>query len=74
MIIGHSDTYVTFDVPEGTNLPDLKDDFLDYFRESVDLRVYRFSDADVDWAVANGGYVELPRQQVLNRIIDRRLP
>lgn len=59
-----------FDIPN-TDWADLFSNVLDLFEERLDVNRYMFSSADVDLAVANGGYAELTTAQVLARIIDR---
>lgn len=70
-IINWDSSQVTFDIAKPVDLQALKLDFADKFDDIFEQRRYRFSDADVDLAIAQGGSVTLSRNQVLNRIIDR---
>lgn len=56
---------------DALELPKLQDDFEDKFVEVVNLHRYYFSAADMDAAVAAGGYYELTAAQAANRIIDK---
>ncbi len=64
---------VIFDVPEGTDLPELKRDVIDKFEEQIGPR-WLFAEADVDIALGLGGTVELTKAQALSKIIDRAAP
>ncbi len=59
---------VIFDVAKPVDLQNMKEDVLDIFANVVNTRFHYFSDADVDTALANGGYMEMTKAQVLNRI------
>lgn len=73
-LVNWSTAHVTADFPDTIDIPALKADFVDKISEWVDHSVYRFSDADVDTVIAQGGFYEMPRAQVTARIIDRRKP
>jgi hypothetical protein len=59
------------DVPKPVDLQKMKSDFADIFDEVLDMRRYKFSEADVSTALANGGKMTLTKQQALNNIIDK---
>lgn len=67
-IVSYDNYTVVFDIPKPVNLQMLKAHVYDIFSERVDTRLYYFSSDDVDLALANGGFIELTKQQVLNRI------
>lgn len=68
-IVSYDNNEVIVDIPKPVDLAELKADAYDKFTERIDTRFYYFSSADVDLALANDGYMELTKQQVLNRII-----
>ncbi len=61
---------IVFNVPEVTDLAELKSNLLDIFEEQLGPR-WLFSEADVDTALSQGGTVELTKAQALSKIIDR---
>lgn len=61
---------MVFDVPAGTDLAALEADLLDKYEEHMGPR-WLFSEADVDTALAAGGFIELNKAQAEARIIDR---
>ena len=69
--------YATFDIPNPvvvdwtTYALHIKNTLLDRFESQVDTRRYIFSPADVDIAIAAGGFIELTKSQVIARVIDR---
>jgi len=71
-LISHNQSSVTFDVQGDIDLQLMKEQLHDMFYETVAYRIYMFREADVDFAIANGGYVEIQKAQALSRIIDRR--
>jgi len=56
------------DIPKPVSLLAVQADIYDIFSERVDTRFYYFSEPDVDLALSQGGYIEMTRQQALNRI------
>ncbi len=67
-IVSYENYEVVFDIPKPVDLQALKAHVYDVFSERVDTRFYYFSSEDVDLALAQGGYIELTKAQVLNRI------
>jgi len=67
-IVSYDEYTVVFDIAKPVDLQALKSHVYDVFSERVDTRLHYFSGADVDLALASGGFLELTRQQVLNRI------
>lgn len=67
-LVSHNNFQVIFDIAKPVNLQKVKEEINDKFDEMVDSRVYYFTNADVDLALANGGIIELTKQQVLSRI------
>ena len=70
-IVSHTTFTATVDIPKPVDLREVKAGISDIFKERVSICRYYFSSSDVDFAVANGGLVELTKAQVLSRIIDR---
>ncbi len=69
-IVSYNSTQAVFNVPADTDLAALKADILDEFEEQVGPR-WLFSSADVDTALAAGGFVEVTKAQAQARIVDR---
>lgn len=65
-----SEAWATYDIPN-TDWEFLRRDILDVFEEQLAPDRYRFTEADVDLAIAAGGTIELTQAQVLARVIDR---
>jgi len=69
--------WATFDIPNPTAVgwtlyaQQIKADLLDVFETQVATRRYIFSPADVDIAVAAGGFIEITKAQAIARIVDR---
>lgn len=71
VIVSHDDYEAVVDIPKVDGVFDLqalKMDMLDKFQEKRAKRLYYFPEVDVDWAVAQGGYVTLSRAQVLSKV------
>jgi hypothetical protein len=62
---------MTVDVPKPADLAKLKSDFADVFDDVLAIRRYRFSEADVNTALGNGGKITLTKAQALARVIDK---
>ena len=62
---------MTVDIPKPVNLVDVKREFSGRFTTVLDIRRYRFSAADVNTALANGGSITLTKAQALSRVIDK---
>ena len=70
-LVDHGADYAIFDVPKPIDLPQAKVDLNDKFATIFSLRRWYFSSADIDTVLAAGGYMELTKKQVLNRVLDR---
>lgn len=68
----YNSTSVTFTVPASSDLESMREQLMDQFEEVVAYRIYMFREADVDWALNNGGFANISRSQALTRIVDRR--
>lgn len=71
ILVEHGDDYAVFDVPKPIDLREAKETLNDFCEKVIDVRRWYFDDADVDQVVNAGGYMELTKKQVLNRIKDR---
>lgn len=71
VIVNWDDSQVTFDIAKPIDLQQLKNNFADVWDDVFEQRRWRFSEADVDLAIAQGGVITLTKNEVLNRIIDR---
>jgi len=67
-IVSYDGNEAVVDIPKPVSLLAVQADIYDIFSERVDTRMYYFSEADVDLALSKGGYIEMSRQQALNRI------
>lgn len=74
VLVDYTGTSATFDIPKINGLFDLagaKAIINDIASEVVDTRLYYFSGTDVQWVVDQGGFVELTKLQVKNKIINK---
>ena len=69
---------MTFDVPkplmlygDPATLADLRAAFDDVFDDVLDIRRYYFLPVDVDWAVDQGGFIEVTQAQALAKLQDK---
>lgn len=67
-VVSYDDNQAIVDIPKPVDLLALKADIYDIFSERIDTRFHYFSEADVDLALAQAGYIEMTKQQAFNRI------
>jgi hypothetical protein len=71
VIVSYEDYEAVVDIPKVDGVLDLskvKAGIVDRFQDRVAKRIYYFTESDVDWVIAQGGYVEMTRQEVLARV------
>jgi hypothetical protein len=70
-VVSYEDYEAVVDIPKVGGVLDLaevKADIMDKFQERFLKRMHYFTESDVDWAIAQGGYVEITKQQALTKI------
>jgi hypothetical protein len=70
-IRSYGDDYVVVDIPKPVDLQVAWKDMKDVFHERYEMRRYYFSSEDVDYALSQGGVIELTRDQALSHVKDR---
>jgi len=68
-IVSYNGFEAVVDIPKPVSLLELQAHIYDIFSERVDTRMYYFSEADVDLALSKGGYIEMTKEQALERIL-----
>jgi len=68
IVVSYEAYEVVVDIPKPVVLAEVKADIHDKFDEVVDHRIFYFDGAAVDYAIAQGGLVELTKAQVLAMI------
>ena len=67
----YGDDYAVVDIPKPVDLLQVRAGLHDVFHARFAMRRYYFSSDDVDYALSQGGVIELTRDQALSHVKDR---
>lgn len=71
VVVDFSPTGMTVDLPKPVDLTEVKKNFADIFDTTLDPRRYKFSEADVNTALAGDGAITFTKAQALARVVDK---